>query len=233
MEQDGRRRAVRQRDPPYPAAVARDQRLRVRGERGAGHEVAGEARLLVVALHRPGQPPLAAGDEIPEPEPGLGIEPAGVHQPASVGRQHRPHRAAVEIALHHHLAGLAIVGGELPLREREIVAEAALVARVPDVATVAAEGGPERVDARPVASADRAGAGVGLGQADAVAAVLVVQPELIVGLEPVLLARDDQVAPVRRPLGRRVQRGRALGHLAEPRCRRGQRSIRSPPRRDR
>ena len=65
---------------------------------------------------------------------------------------------------------------------------------------------------------DRARPGVRLGQADAAAAVRVVQPELIVGLDPVLLARHYQVAPVRRPFGRGVQRCRPLAHLLEPRA---------------
>jgi len=84
-ERDLGRLPRRDLDPPDLAPVGRDERLRVRRERRARHQVAGEARLLVVALHRVHEPLLVPGGQVPQPQSRFRVVAGRVHEPPAVG----------------------------------------------------------------------------------------------------------------------------------------------------
>ena len=188
------------------AAVRRDQRSRVRGEGAAGHQVAREARLLIVVLHRVHEPALVARRQVAQPQPRFGVVARRIHEPLAVGGQHRAHGAAVEVGLREDASGLPVVDGELPQGILEVVAEAPAMPAHPDVARVAAERGAERVHRGHAGTRRRQ-----LHHAGARAAVLVVQPQLVGAAEHATGARRDDVVAVRGPHRRGVQLVAALG----------------------
>ena len=82
-ERNRTRSAGRDFDSHDLAAVTRDQRLAVGGERGPRREIAGGRALLVVTLAVLDEPALVAGREIPEPErAGPEPEPVAAAQPS-------------------------------------------------------------------------------------------------------------------------------------------------------
>ena len=204
-EGDGRRLTRRHLDAPDLPAVRHDQRLRVGREGRARHQVAGEARLLVVALHRVDEPALVARRQVAQPQARFRVVARRIHQPLAVRREHGTHGAAVQVGLVEHLAGLPVVDGELPLRQVQVVAEAAAVAGVPQVASV----GPERRAQRVVLGAPPRRPGrrpfVVFRQAHPAAAVLVIQPDLVHAADRHGRFRRDHVLPVGRPLGRGIE----------------------------
>ena len=214
LERNGADLSGRDLHAPDLAAVRNDQRLGVGRERRSRHEVAGEPRLLIVALHRVDEPLLVARDEVPQPEPGLRVTARRVHQPVPVGGEHGTHRAPVHVGLREHLPRLPIVDGELPQREVQVVAEAAAVARIPHVAHVRTERGSEPIVQR--AASRRTGRRplVLFREAHPRAPVLVVQPDVVHRADRHPGLRGDDVIAVGSPLGRGVQVLVALGERA-------------------
>src|SRR5207244_11541998 len=94
-------------------------------------------------------------------------------------REDGTHRAAVQVGLVDHLPGLAVIDAELPLREVEVIAESAPMASVPQVTSVGAERGAQRVVLRAPPRGPRRRAFVVLREAHPAAAVLVIQPDLV------------------------------------------------------
>ena len=109
---------------------------RVGGERHAGQQAEGGARLLVVVLHGIGQPPLGPGVQIAEDQPRVLVVPRPEDQPPSVRRQGGPHRRPVAGRARVPLAGLHLVGLKLVLRKLGVVLPVAGAPRVPDVPPV-------------------------------------------------------------------------------------------------
>ena len=179
-----------------------DDRLPVGQEVVARQRVARGARFLVVARHRVGEPALRAGLEIADAQPGVGLVTRAVDQPLAVGREHRPHRAALRVGHLRDVAGVAVVAVDLPQREAGVVGESAGALRVVDEPAIGRDHRPHAVGRR----RRRRPGGIrsrlrrrGSPDAHAVAAVAVVhvEPERARIGRPRL--RHDQVLAVGRP----------------------------------
>ncbi len=114
VERNRRRFARGHVDAPDAAVERGDERFRVRRERRSRHQVARRRGLLIVAGDRIDQPRVVTALQIAHAESGLRVPARRVDEPAAVGRQHRPHRAAQLVAHPEVLAGLAVVHAELP-----------------------------------------------------------------------------------------------------------------------
>ena len=83
------------RHPPDPSAVGDDDGAGVGREGVARKDVEAGRRLLVVALHRVGEPPLLTRFRVPDAQPRVNVQPAPVDQPPAVGGDRRAEGRAV------------------------------------------------------------------------------------------------------------------------------------------
>ena len=166
LERDGLLGRPIDRYPPEGAAVEGNQRLAVRREGHAGHDVPGRTSLLIVPLDRIGQPALFVGVQVPQDQPCLVLMPGGVDQPVAVGRERGAHAGAVARGAAEGLTGLPIVDQQLHLRQHGVVLPLTLPDGVPDVPTICAEGGAEGVFGWGASDDGLAGATVEMGHPD-------------------------------------------------------------------
>ena len=170
--------------------------MAVRRKGVAGQQVSGVAGLLVVALHRVGQPAVLAGLEIAQAQARVLLEAGAVGQQAAVRREPRAHGAALGLD-NGVLGALAQVPArDSPLGKHLVVGEAASLGRVVQVTAIGRVHGTQGVVAQ--VSGRFFALRRGLGDLHALAAVDVVGPEFV-GAQAKTGLRDDDVLAVRRP----------------------------------
>ena len=132
--------------PPELATVGGDDGATVRGVRVPRQHVHRGSGLLVITLHRVGQPALLAGGQLANPQPGLGVMSGAVDQPLPVGRDTRPERRAVAGGNHGVGAALPVIDPHAVLRQHRVVGPVAGAASVIHVAPVGGERRAKRLE---------------------------------------------------------------------------------------
>ncbi len=173
---------------------------RVRREAHPRHQVAREARFLIVALHVAREPGLVAGPEIAQAQRRHAVVARGVDEPAPIGARRRPEGAAQLLRAREHFPRLAIVHRDVPAELRLVVAAGAGARGDVHVAAVLRERG-THVVVRVRRHAGLRWPARPFRHLDAVPAVPVVQEEIVDGRELRRIARHHDVLAVGRPLG--------------------------------
>ena len=197
LERDPRGLARRDVDAPDASVPGVQDGPPVRGEGVSGEQVAGESGLLLVALHRPGEPPVRAGVQVAKAQSRLRFVPRRVHEPRTVRGQERTHRAARGVGQRVLGALAQVPARDLPERQPQAIPEAPVLACVVEVSAVRGIDRSQRIG---TLGHGHVAAGFRPGDPHAPAAVHVVRPDLE-RAEPPLRLGDDDMGPVGRPGG--------------------------------